>query len=87
LSDLIDYIVCGDEVEYNTPDARVIDDVVHRLHLNLGECLVIGDQFVDAQLAHNLGVPAILVDREGEGIPHLHTLPDTTNFQVVSSLA
>jgi phosphoglycolate phosphatase-like HAD superfamily hydrolase len=65
-------IVCRDEGEYNKPDARVMDLVPHAY--NPKTTVVIGDQFVDAQLALNLGVSAILVARGGETIPHLERL-------------
>jgi HAD superfamily hydrolase (TIGR01662 family) len=86
LAGKIEYIVCGDEVEYRKPDARAIDIAVRDLDLDLNACLVIGDQFVDAQLAHNLGIDAVLVDRAGKGIAHLHTLHDDAQYIVVRSL-
>jgi HAD superfamily hydrolase (TIGR01662 family) len=86
LAGKIEYIVCGDEVEYRKPDARAMDKALRDLDLDLGTCLVIGDQFVDAQLAHNLGIDAILVDRGGEGIAHLNTLHDDAKYIIVRSL-
>jgi len=49
--------------------------------------VVIGDQFVDAQLARNIGARAILVRRNGD-IPHLDTLlhHDPEDIVVVDSL-
>lgn len=82
LKPFIDAIVCGDEATYRKPDARVIDE----LGVNLENCLVVGDQFVDAQLAHNLGVPVVLVDRAGDGIHHLESLPEAASVTMVTSL-
>lgn len=86
LAGKIEYIVCGDEVEYRKPDARAMDKAIRDLGLDLSTCLVIGDQFVDAQLAHNLAIDAVLVDRAGEGIAHLNTLHDDAQYSIVSSL-
>ncbi len=86
LAGMIEYIVCGDEVEYRKPDARVLDSACADLGLELSSCLIVGDQFVDAQLAHNLGLNAILVDREEAGIAHLGSLHDDARYTVVASL-
>lgn len=86
LSGMIEYIVCGDEVEYRKPDARAMNNAIRNLKLDLSTCLVIGDQFVDAQLAHNLGLNAVLVDRAGQGIAHLNTLHDDAQYSVIRSL-
>jgi HAD superfamily hydrolase (TIGR01549 family) len=74
LADLIDYIVCGDEVEKRKPDAHVLDQVIKDLGFKPEDCLVIGDQFVDAQLAQNIGASAVLVSRGPDEIVHLEKL-------------
>ncbi len=86
LAGKIEYIVCGDEVEYRKPDVRAVDNALRDLGLDLSACLVVGDQFVDAQFAHNLGINAILVDRAGQGIAHLDTLHDNAQYIVLRSL-
>ncbi|MEO7364284.1 MAG: HAD family hydrolase [Candidatus Saccharimonadales bacterium] len=80
----IDALVCGDESSFRKPDARVLNAVA--ANFDLERALVIGDQFVDAELAHNLGLQAVLIDRGGQGIAHLESLPDTTSYRVVRSL-
>jgi len=82
LKGMIGTIVCADEVAFRKPDARVLDGV----EFSVSGTLVIGDQFVDAELAHNLGVHAVIADRIGQGIAHIDTLPDAANFSVVKSL-
>jgi phosphoglycolate phosphatase-like HAD superfamily hydrolase len=84
LSMFIDQVLASDEVAFRKPDARVLDAIKGKYDLD--NALVIGDQFVDAELAHNLGVHAILVDRAGQGIAHIDSLPDAANFQIVKSL-
>lgn len=76
LAGLIDVVVCGGDTEFHKPDARMLDVAERELGLNRKELVVLGDQFVDAELAHNLGVRGVLVARSGNDIPHLERLPD-----------
>jgi len=79
-------------VAYRKPDQRCVDDWIEKHSLQPHELLVVGDQFVDAQLALNIGAQAVLVARDGE-IPHLEKLvyPENiahrANVHVVTSLA
>lgn len=81
LADCIHEVYPGDEVDYRKPDRRSVGDWMERYALTPKEVLVIGDQFVDAQLAINLGARAILIKRAGD-IPNLDPLarnhPDLT---------
>jgi len=88
LATLIDATVCGDDNAFHKPDARMLDAAERQCGLRRVEVIVIGDQFVDAELAHNLGVQAILVARAGKQIPHLEKLPDgwEASVQIVSTL-
>lgn len=93
LSKMISYIICGDEVTFRKPDVRVLDSVTAERELP-NKCLVIGDQFVDAKLAQNLGAAAVLVERHGP-VPHLnelqnwqswvHIVPTLDDVQLVSA--
>jgi phosphoglycolate phosphatase-like HAD superfamily hydrolase len=74
LADYIKDIRCSDEVEYRKPDKRVAQDWVEDNSIDPTSLLVIGDQFVDAQLATNLGCRAILVLRGSKNIPHLDSI-------------
>lgn len=76
LRDLIDAVVCGDDNEFRKPDPRMLDSIEHKLGLTHSGLIVIGDQFVDAVLAQNLGGQAILVQRNEEVIPHLDRLSE-----------
>lgn len=82
----------GDEVEYRKPDKRSICGWMEEHSLQPQEVLVVGDQFVDAQLALNIGAQAVLVARD-EVIPHLEKLshPDgestLTTIHTVRDLA
>ncbi len=84
LGKYIDRVVCGDDTVYRKPDARVLDhtDIVYEP----GTTLVVGDQFVDAELAANLGASCILVDRTEHGIPHLEDL-NIDHVEIVKMLA
>lgn len=76
LLNLVDAVVCGDDNDFHKPDARLLDEAERNLGLERSELVVIGDQFVDVELAHNLGVHVVLVLRTDEGIPHLERLAD-----------
>jgi phosphoglycolate phosphatase-like HAD superfamily hydrolase len=76
LSRYIDAIVCGDDGLHRKPKPEVLDPVRSLGRINLDQVIVIGDQFVDAELAHNLGARAILVSREGDTVPYLERLAD-----------
>ena len=81
--DYIKTVVSGDNSPYRKPDARALE----KLTMESG-ILVIGDQFVDAEFARNLGGQAILVNRHTEDIAHLERLgADWQSFvTVVKSL-
>jgi phosphoglycolate phosphatase-like HAD superfamily hydrolase len=71
LKNYIDLIICGDDSEHRKPKPEVLGDFRHIYVPE--ETLVIGDQYVDAEFAHNLGVKACIVKRNAE-IPHLDRL-------------
>lgn len=73
LADCIHEVYPGDEVEFRKPDKRSLGDWIERNQLLPTEVVVIGDQFVDAQFALNVGSRAIIVKRNGD-IPHLDTI-------------
>jgi phosphoglycolate phosphatase-like HAD superfamily hydrolase len=54
---------------------------MERYDLNPREVVVIGDQFVDAQLALNIGARAILIRRNGD-IPHLDSLVNSNEEDI-----
>jgi phosphoglycolate phosphatase-like HAD superfamily hydrolase len=73
LTEYINEVFPGDEVAYRKPDRRSVGNWIEQRQLNPEEILVLGDQFVDAQLALNIGARAVLIKRNGS-IPHLHKL-------------
>lgn len=87
LVDCIHEVFPGDEVKYRKPDIRSMGDWADRNQLLPSQIVVIGDQFVDAQLAINFGGRAILVKRDGD-IPHLDQLTkhQQSDILVVESL-
>lgn len=89
LAGMIELAVCGDDNTFHKPDARVLDEAERVLGLSRDSLLVIGDQYVDAALAHNLGARAVLVSRAGQGIPHLDKLKDgwQDHVTIVKSLS
>jgi phosphoglycolate phosphatase-like HAD superfamily hydrolase len=85
LADCIHEVRSGDEVDFRKPDKRSVGDWMERHQLAPIEVVVIGDQFVDAQLALNIGARAILIKRNGD-IPHLETLEDHEDVVIVDDL-
>lgn len=70
LRHIFEVIICGDEVLERKPSRNVLTGLSH----NASQTLIVGDQFVDAQFAYNLGCPAILVSRDGSEIANLDRL-------------
>jgi phosphoglycolate phosphatase-like HAD superfamily hydrolase len=75
LDSYVDMVLCGDDGVYRKPNAAVLDTVKAAGLIPLSPMVIIGDQFVDAQFAHNLNSSAILVDRS-DSIHHLDRLED-----------
>ena len=84
LADSIHEVNAGDEVDFRKPDSRSMGNWMEKYHLSPDEVVVIGDQFVDAQLAINVGARSILIKRNGD-IPYLDTL-NSQNIYVVDNL-
>lgn len=72
LKKYIDLVICGDDSEHRKPKPAVLGDFAAGLVPE--ETLVIGDQYVDAEFAYNLGSAAILVTRNGQQPHHLDKL-------------
>jgi phosphoglycolate phosphatase-like HAD superfamily hydrolase len=87
LADYIHEIRAGDEVSFRKPDKRAVSDWLAAHALKPNQVLVIGDQFVDAQLAVNIGARALLV-RRGDAIPHMQALlaSNPTTITIVDNL-
>lgn len=88
LSGLMGVIICGDDTEYRKPKPEVVGALLSSGLLVPAETVVIGDQFVDAVLARNLGAKAILVNRGDEQIAHMDRLGEDweSEVQIVGSL-
>lgn len=67
LKHYVDIVICGDDSEHRKPKPEVLGGFKDIYMPE--ETIVIGDQFVDAEFAYNLGVNAVLVHRDG-GVPH-----------------
>lgn len=78
----IERVVCGDDNDFHKPDARVLDEAEQQLGLQRQDLLVIGDQVVDAELAHNLSCPVVLVQRGDAELAHSASLPDEWRRQI-----
>jgi phosphoglycolate phosphatase-like HAD superfamily hydrolase len=86
LRELVNVVLCGDDSEFRKPHRAFLEACFGGDLAELGEIIVIGDQFVDAEFAHNIGGAAILVARAGE-IAHLDELENWQAYtQIVSSL-
>jgi len=86
LRELADDVLCGDDSGYRKPHRQFLEARFGPKLAELGEVMVIGDQFIDAELARHIGCDAILVTR-AEKIAHLDKLGDWQSFvQIVPSL-
>lgn len=87
MHDYISLVIAGEEASERKPSPNVLANVPGIADLQPHEIVVIGDQFVDAQLAQNLGSRAIIVNRNPDPVPHLEVFGDNPEFlTVVSSL-
>jgi phosphoglycolate phosphatase-like HAD superfamily hydrolase len=75
LKKYVDQVICGDDVEKRKPHWEVLQASIDSGVVMPVHSLVVGDQYVDAELGHNLGCGTVLVAREGE-IPHLDRLEE-----------
>jgi phosphoglycolate phosphatase-like HAD superfamily hydrolase len=87
LRNYINNVVCGDDSEHRKPRPEVLGPLQGQHDPE--KTVVIGDQFVDAQFAYNLGSRAVLVARGGEAPHHLDTLDHDwqSHVVIVDSLA
>lgn len=74
LVNFIDHVITGDEGVHRKPKPTVVDMFLKDGTIKPNITLVIGDQFVDAEFAHNLHAKGLLVDRTKKGIMHLEKL-------------
>lgn len=82
----IDTVICGDDSVYRKPMKEVLGAHFGSDLTMLGEIRVVGDQFVDAAFARNLGTTAILVARTGD-VAHLDRLDNWGEYvSIVSDL-
>jgi phosphoglycolate phosphatase-like HAD superfamily hydrolase len=86
LRSFIDGVLCGDDSEYRKPHREFLEAHFGAGLAQLGETIVIGDQFVDAEFARNIDCKAILVTR-ADKIAHLEKLGSwEEHAQIVLSL-
>lgn len=85
LRNFVSGVLCGDDSDLGKPHRKFLEA---RFALaELGKIIVIGDQFVDAEFARNIGCAAILVTRADE-IAHLDRLHNWEEYvQIVPSLS
>lgn len=88
LQGLIGKVIAGDDSSYRKPNPAVLGGYLSEQGILPEQILVIGDQFVDAQFAHNLGINAVIVDRHGNGLVNADQLHDgwQDHTTVVNSL-
>lgn len=86
LRSFVSDVLCGDDSAYRKPHREFLEAKFGHDLFELGNIIVIGDQFVDAELAHNIGCNAILVARSDE-VTHLDRLGNWQEYvQIVPSL-
>lgn len=89
LSEHISEVISGDDFAlFRKPDPRIVEKVLTKWSVLPSEVVVIGDQFVDVQLAFNLGTQAIIVSRGSDELINSHHLPNgwEESVSVVRSL-
>lgn len=87
LKDCITEIICADDCEHRKPNPAVLDFLASPI--DRGTTIMIGDQHVDAAFARNLGVQAIIVNRQGPDKRLEEFEPEIASgqFQIVATLA
>jgi phosphoglycolate phosphatase-like HAD superfamily hydrolase len=86
LRDVITDVICGDDSAYRKPHRECLEARFGTTLEGLGTILVVGDQFVDAEFANNIGCKAILASRTG-AIAHIDRLDGWERYvNVVPSL-
>lgn len=86
LRDFVGDVLCGDDGEYRKPYREFLEAQFGPDLAELGKTIVIGDQFVDAEFARNIGCAAIIVTR-ADKIAHLDRLDNWEDYvQIVPSL-
>lgn len=86
LSKLVSDILCGDDSHYRKPHRASLETRFGSGAAELGKPVVIGDQFIDAEFANNLGCPAVLVARDTH-VSHLDRLANWQDYtRIVRSL-
>jgi HAD superfamily hydrolase (TIGR01509 family) len=61
VTDLIDAMACGDDVEHGKPDPRLVGLALRKLGLAAGQAIMIGDTPYDAEAARAAGTAAAAV--------------------------
>jgi len=82
LTGLFAHVICGNDVKHvelegeyhRKPDPKVVEGLLNQLGLKPDKLVIVGDQFVDAQLALALKCKAILVSRQSLEPPHMDKL-------------
>jgi HAD superfamily hydrolase (TIGR01549 family) len=88
LKEMISIVVSGDDSIHRKPNKEVIEHLLNDGIVVPEETVVIGDQFVDALFARNIGATAILVSRGNHQPEHMERLGDDwqSYVTIVSSL-
>jgi HAD superfamily hydrolase (TIGR01662 family) len=76
LKEMISVVVSGDDSIHRKPNKEVIEHLLNDGTVVPHETVVIGDQFVDALFAKNIGAKAILVGRDYHQPKHMERLGD-----------
>jgi HAD superfamily hydrolase (TIGR01549 family) len=58
VTDLIDAVACGDDVEHGKPDPRLVGVALRKLGVSAGQAVMIGDTPYDAEAARAAGAAA-----------------------------
>ncbi len=63
LNGIIDMVICGDDSQHRKPHPEVIAPLINGGEIVPERTVVVGDQFVDAEFARNIGSKALVVSR------------------------
>ncbi len=85
LCDYIDLVICGDDSQHRKPRAAVLGE--YAATIDGSSVLIVGDQHVDAEFAHNIGARAVIVNRRSAGAESNERLNEhKNNITLVKSL-
>jgi len=89
VSDLFDYVLCGDEIPDPKPAPQMIQQILAKFSLGPAQALYVGDMTIDVETAHAAGVKIVTVitgSSDREEIERLKPLKIMEHISEVESI-